>query len=138
MAADQGLNALAKALSHSDPNVRTKALEVIAELSEERAGGLIAGMLHDPSPQTRRAAATAAARIGARGAVFSLILALDDPDLGVRMVAKESIEELTNQPIAITFQEGDAERLQKIAELKEWWKGERLDELASVEVDGGG
>jgi len=131
MAADQGLNALAKALNHPDPNVRTKALEVISELSEERASGLISGMLHDPSAQTRRAAVHAARRLGAQGAVFSLILALDDPDLGVRMLAKESIEELTDQPVDITFEESDAERQLRIAELKEWWKGQRLDQLAT-------
>jgi HEAT repeat protein len=128
VADEQGLERLARALADPDPNRRELAMEVICEFSNERASRLLSGMLHDPEPRVRRAAAVNAGRVKATGTVFALILALDDPEPEVREAARRALEAVTGEPVAL-HGPGDA-REAAIEELKARWKQRRFTELA--------
>lgn len=128
--ANQGLNALARALADPDPALRSQALEVICQFSAERAVRLLIGVLHDPDPKVRAAAAETAGRLGASGAVLSLIFALDDSDIEVRLAAAGAIEQITDMPVNVENDE-PAVRERKIQELKDWWRDQRFSELTT-------
>ena len=135
LAADEGLEALGRALGDPDPRVRTLALEVVCEFSAERAARLLAAMVHDPDAGVRCSAAAAAARLGAPRTVSSLIVALDDPDSAVRAASAQAIEAITGRSIAL---EGDrVTQHRQIEELKRWWKEERLAQLTASLQNGG-
>ena len=129
IAADEGLSALSETLSDADPAVRMLAIDVVSELSGERAARLLGAVLHDPDPTVRRAAALAAGRLRASGTVFSLILAVEDPSADVRAAAARAIEDITGRPVST---EGSAAmRERAVRELKKWWKERRYAELAA-------
>lgn len=131
MAADEGFDALAQALSDPDALVRLKALGVICELSGARAARLLSGMLHDPDPRVRMAAADSAAQLQSFGTVFSLILALEDPIEDVRHAAAQAIETITGRRVPIDVGGTDTSVSEVIAELKRWWKDQRYAQLAT-------
>jgi len=135
LAADEGLEALGRALGDPDPKVRTLALDVVCEFSAERAARLLAAMVHDLDPSVRCAAAAAAARLGAPRTVSSLIVALDDPDSGVRAASAQAIEAITGRRIAM--EDDPATQRRQIEELKRWWKEERLAQLTASLQHGG-
>jgi hypothetical protein len=116
------------ALSDPDPVARVRALRALGHLSKQRAEHLVAPMLHDPHPAVRRAAAETAAELGATSSVFSLILGLEDGDEGVRDACQRAFHEITGKtpwrgPLAA------GERHQRAAELRAWWKAERVERL---------
>ena len=131
LAADEGLNALAQALSDPDPAVRMTALDVVCEFSADRAARLLAGMIHDPDASVRCAAAAAAARLRVVRAVSSLIVALDDPDASVRSAAAHAIEEITGRQLPPGDEQDSCARREKVEQLKRWWKEERLAQLTA-------
>ncbi len=135
LAADEGLDALGRALGDPDPRVRTLALEVVCEFSAERAARLLAAMVHDPDAGVRCSAAAAAGRLGAPRAVSSLIVALDDPEATVRAASAQAIEAITGRAIALEGDLGTQRR--QIEELKRWWKEERLAQLTASLQNGG-
>ncbi len=122
-----GPSKLSQAMTDANPRVRKLALDTIGEFSEERASRLISELLHDFDSTVRCAAAAAAGRANAAGAVFSLIFALDDSQPEVREQAKAAIEKITQQKIEL----GEADRLQNVEELQRWWKERRLAHLTS-------
>jgi len=131
LAADDGLAALAQALSSPDPQVRTASLEVVCEFSADRAARLLAGMIHDPDAMVRCAAAAAAARVGAEQAVSSLIVALDDPVPDVRRAASDAIEDITGRVVRFTDENDPRSRQDTVCQLKDWWKTQRVAQLTA-------
>lgn len=139
LAADGGLSALAKTLSDPDPEVRMRALDVICEFSPDRATGLLTGVLHDPDPGVRCAGIWAAPMVTGMAIVYPLILALEDPDARVRTAAREVLTEITGRPISLSDTDAQETRRAKLAELKAWWKAQRVQELSeSAERELGG
>lgn len=137
VAAADGLEELSKVLADRDPEVRQLALQTVENLEEERATALIVDLLHDADAGVRCAAAAAAGRARTAGAMFSLILALDDASLEVRQEAMRAIELITGEPLGLEPSSPRAERQDKIEELKQSWKERRLAQLASrLEVEG--
>jgi len=86
-------------------------------------------MLHDPEARVRCAAATAAARAGDRTSVFSLILALEDPEPAVRRMAADAIEIITGTSVDADAG-SEAESHRQVDRLKRWWKAQRFEDLA--------
>jgi HEAT repeat protein len=130
-AAADGLQELSKVLANRDPEVRRLALQTVENLEEERATTLIVDLLHDADARVRCAAAAAAGRAQTAGAMFSLILALDDASLEVRQEAVRAIEQITGEPLEIEPSGPRAARQEKIEQLKQSWKERRLAQLAS-------
>lgn len=124
-----GLRGLSGELSSPDPYARQAALETVGELAEERASRILLAALHDPDAGVRSAAAAAAARARASSMVFSLILALDDPAAEVRLTAAMAIEEIADTRVDLSEDADAATRQRVIAELKRWWKQQRLAQL---------
>jgi hypothetical protein len=131
LAADDGLNALARALGDPDPKVRTLALDVVCEFSSDRAARLLAAMIHDPDASVRCAAAAASARLGAPRTVSSLIVALDDPESTVRAASAQAIEAITGRSVRLDDDRDPEEQRRAIEELKRWWKAERVAQLTA-------
>ena len=129
VASSEGLQALARTLADPDPGVRILALEVICEFSEDRAARLLTGVLHDPEPSVRAAAAAAAGRLGASTVVFSLILALEDLDIEVREVSARALTQITGKKVELADAGDPVAIARQVADLKRWWKDERLSEL---------
>lgn len=137
VAAADGLEELSKVLANRDPEVRQLALQTVENLEEERATALIVDLLHDADAGVRCAAAAAAGRARTAGAMFSLILALDDASPEVRQEAMRAIELITGEPLGLEPSSPRAARQEKIEELKQSWKERRLAQLASrLEAEG--
>jgi len=118
-----------KALSDPAPGRRILALEVLCRLSGEHAAELLMGMLGDPDASVRCAAVHAAQGIGARRVASCLIVALEDPDPSVRGACRYALESITGRRIAQADVHDPERRNHLIAELRTWWKRERLAEL---------
>lgn len=132
LARREGLDSLARTLDDPNPEVRRRALEVISEFSAQRAAPLLTALLHDVDAGVRCAAAAAAARVGARATVFSLILALDDPDPIVRDGVARALAQITGETVEMGADDDDAtRRRQQVERLTRWWKSERVSELAA-------
>lgn len=128
--AGEGLGVLARALTNPDPSIRSRALEMVCDLSEDRATPMLIGLMNDPSADVRCAAASLAPRMRARRVVSGLILALDDPDESVRKAASTAIATMTPHELSAE-QLADAElRRARMEELLLWWKRERYEQLA--------
>jgi hypothetical protein len=124
-------NALLDSLTSSDMETRQLALNSIGNIGvDEDVCMYIVEALHDPESRVRCAAATAAARINAEAAMFSLILLLDDDSPEVCRAAKEAIEDISGKRIAFDPSKDKATRKKKIESLKNWWKKERFAKLA--------
>jgi hypothetical protein len=137
-AQQQGLPALADALSDPDPEVRIVALETIGAFEEKQAGQMLSDVLHDPDPRVRAEAAAVAGRAKLTPVVFSLILALDDPEEPVREAAREALERITSEPVALQPEDPPEVRRALIEDLKRRWKQRRIAELAGIVDDRGG
>jgi len=128
--AAEGLGVLARALTNPDPRVRSRALELVCELSEDRAAPTLIGLMNDPSADVRSAAASLAPRMRARRVVSALILALDDPESSVREASLDAICAMTPHRLSREqLADADARRA-KIEELLQWWRKERFEQLA--------
>jgi len=114
------------------------ALASITALSDEVSSVLILEALHDPDSDVRCAGADAAAEAGSLNAVFSLILLLDDPLLGVRRKAKAALGRITRSKIDFDPGADGGARRKKIGKLKSWWKVERFSTLAAEVGAGSG
>lgn len=131
--AGDGTGELARALADPDPLVRALALETVGDFTGDRAGRLLAAVLHDSDPRVRCAAAAAAARAGASGAVFSLILSLDDDNRDVRLASARAIQQITGKEIDDHRLNDSESRIEALDELKAWWKQRRFAELATTD-----
>jgi HEAT repeat protein len=131
-AADRASETLLSALAKPDATSRILAMDVVCRFSGERAAHVLRTMLVDPDPAVRGAAACAAERIRSHRIVSCLIVALEDPDTNVRRAAERALETATQKRIGIVGLADPTLKRQKIAELKAWWKRERLAELASA------
>jgi HEAT repeat protein len=118
-----------KALTDPAASRRILALEVVCRLSGEHAAKLLMGMLNDPDATVRCAAVHAAQRSGARRLASCLIVALDDSDPSVRAASRCALERMTGRLIAHADVHDRERRNRLVAELKTWWKRERLAEL---------
>jgi hypothetical protein len=124
--AADGLEALARALTNPDPVARRLALSVVSEFSQAQAADLVCGAIYDPHADVRCAAAAAAARLQCVRAVSALVVALEDPVPDVRRASASAIEAITGMQL------GPEEASRRRAEeLMQWWKRERLAELAA-------
>jgi HEAT repeat protein len=117
------------ALSDPAPARRILALQVLCRLSGEHAAELLMGMLGDPDASVRCAAVHAAHGIGARRLASCLIVALQDPDPSVRGACRHALEGITARRISQADVHDPERRNDLIAELRTWWKRERLAEL---------
>jgi HEAT repeat protein len=117
------------ALSDPAPARRILALQVLCRLSGEHAAELLMGMLGDPDASVRCAAVHAAHGIGARRLASCLIVALEDPDPSVRGACGHALQGITGRRISQADVRDPERRHDLIAELRTWWKRERLAEL---------
>lgn len=132
LAADDGLTALAAALDHADPEMRLRAVAVLSEFGDERAGRLLRAMVHDPSPNVRAVAVRGLGQSTSLEALASLIVALDDPDASVRRAAAEALSRSSGQSVVPSEADGTIDPAQRDA-LRRWWKDRRFADLASAE-----
>jgi HEAT repeat protein len=128
LAGDPAVAALEGALDHPDPEVRARAIVVIAEFADDRAARLLRARIHDASPIVRAAAAGAAARTKRLDVVATLIVARRDPDPAVRRAAAAAVSQATGRPIAASEHDAAIDAA-LVDELKAWWKQRRLAEL---------
>jgi HEAT repeat protein len=129
LADDDRLSALASALEHPDPELRARAVVVMAEFADNRAGRLLKVMIHDRCPAVRAVAVGAAGRTTDTDLVPSLIVALGDPDADVRRAAAEAVSRLTGQTVAPSVTDASIDR-EELERLKRWWKDKRFTDLA--------
>jgi HEAT repeat protein len=122
LSADGGLTSLADALDHPEPAVRARAVFLISELVGAGASDLLQTMIYDPCAEVRRAVARASVRVGTTDMVAALIVALADPDDGVRGAAAEAIARVTGHHVAPT----DAVDSREVDAVKQWWKEKRF------------
>jgi HEAT repeat protein len=130
LASDEGQMALAGALDHPDPEVRARAVAVVGQFSDGRAGHLLKTMIHDPSPAVRSVAISAVGTTPSMGLLASLIVALGDPDVHVRRAAAGALSRATGRTVAPSGTDAmmDGEQVEA---LKRWWKDKRFSDLAS-------
>jgi HEAT repeat protein len=135
LAADDGLTALAGALQHPDPDVRARAVLVVAEFGDDRAARMLQSMIHDRSPAVRSIAVSAAARTKNMDVVLSLIVALEDPALEVRRAAAEALSSVTGRSIETSDVDGAVATVasEEVEDLKRWWKDKRFRDLSKAE-----
>jgi hypothetical protein len=109
--------------------------ESFERLDETKGWVLLTSAMENPSAEVRRAAATLVGRAKVHQAVHSLIVALDDPDLGVRREALRALQLATGLKVDLDPAAGESFRRQKMLELEDWW---RLWYLARVTRSGAG
>jgi hypothetical protein len=131
IATRDGLHKLSAALASPSAEVRARAVETVGEFGPDRAAPIISAVLQDPDAAVRRAAAAAAASTRASAAVFSLILALDDPTVEVRREVKLAIETITGEELDLDPASEGARLQANIERLKDWWKQRRLAQLVT-------
>ena len=129
LADDDRLTALAGALEHPDPELRARAVVVMAEFADKHAGHLLKVMIHDRSPAVRAVAVGAAGRTTDMELAASLIVALADPDADVRWAAAEAVSRVTGQTVVPSGTDASIDR-DELERLKRWWKDKRLTDLA--------
>lgn len=94
------LNSLVQALGDKDADVREEAVDLLAELKDERATvHLTRVLLHDEDPDVREGAAEALADLGGQEAIDPLTQALRDGDAGVRESAVEALAEIGGEKV---------------------------------------
>ncbi len=121
--------ALQKALSHPDPTVRARSLDVVSTFSAARAERYVSLLIWDPDPNVRSAAATACARLATPRTLSSLILTLDDPNEVVRHAAAAALRIATGKDLPESVTHNEAERESVVRDLRGWWKEERYSDL---------
>jgi HEAT repeat protein len=132
LAVDDGLTALAGALEHPDPEVRARAVLVVAEFGDDRAARMLQSMIHDRSATVRSVAVSAAARTRSMDVVLSLIVALEDPVAEVRRAAAEALSRLTGRCIETSDVDAMVATVARedVEDLKRWWKDKRFRDLS--------
>ena len=94
------LESLVKALEDEDPEVREDAVDLLAELKDERAiVHLTEVLLNDKEEDVRESAAEAMGELGDERAIDPLIQALGDKDAGVRESAVDALAEVGGKKV---------------------------------------
>ena len=86
---DRAVELCTSALANPDAMVRKEALRSLTRLGDPESGPIVVGLLDDPDPEVRTAAAVAAGELRAARALKPLIAALDetkDPDVAVPLI----------------------------------------------------
>lgn len=79
-----GMHALITLYPDVAESARAAICKVLGELSYRAGSALISEALHDPSPQVRLAAVTAAGKLGLTGCIRDIVQLLDDGDFEIR------------------------------------------------------
>src|SRR5205085_2719647 len=77
-------------LGSTIPEVRTAAIDALAELRVPDAGESVRKLLDDKDPSVRRAAVTAVGRLAVRSSVEQLLALAQDSDATVRRASLDS------------------------------------------------
>jgi len=95
------LNSLINALEHKDPEVREEAVDVLAELKDDRSfTHLTEILLNDKDEDLRESAIDALAEIGGKEVISPLMNALRDEDEDVREAAAETLRGITGRDVS--------------------------------------
>lgn len=92
---EKAIDRIAKALSHSNPNIRTAAVEVLARMKKPAASERLLLSLEDPDPAVRLAAVRFLGSMGSPlGKKRLADIARSDPDYSVRSAAQGALSSL--------------------------------------------
>jgi hypothetical protein len=118
---------LLAALEDAHPAVRKAAATYLGWRETRGVTRALISALHDEEKEVRAAAASSLGNLRKDRAVLSLIRILLDPDADVRTAAKTAIESTLGEKIDVDIEAESEARRRRIEELKEWWKGARID-----------
>lgn len=108
-------------LRSSEPTRRARALLELSAAPHADDAPFTAGLLRDPDPFVRAAAARHLELVSARPAVGALIETLSDPEPTVRAAADSALRSITRQSFLFDPWANDSTRSLGLAEWRAWW-----------------
>lgn len=110
----EGIDTLISGFSRSDAVSRSAICTLIGECAHRQGGGVICNALGDQSPLVRKAAVSAAAKLGLTECLPEIVRLLDDSDQNVRNTAVTGLQSLSlidrNAIQVIAGQLGDSDK----------------------------